>query len=521
MVPAAMHILLVEDERTIAAYIKRGLEEQGSAVDLAATGAEALAWCASIGFDLIILDVMLPPPDGLVVCRTLRGRGVATPLLMLTARDRVEDRVIGLDAGADDYLVKPFALTELLARVRALMRRTSKQKTPTLQIADLVLDPRTRRVQRGGRVIDLTAKEFAILECLMRSPGQICTRTVIADYVWSYETSYAAPVLEHGVVLAIVQVGRPLDDVTDTLHRPVVALLLSVPLLVLLAARGGYLLARRALRTIDAITRTAGRISSEDLHARLNLPPTDDEVGRLAATFDAMLTRLGDSFQRERQFTADASHELRTPLTAIQTILSVIRARRRTPEEYERALDDVSAATARLRTLVENLLLVARGDQPSLVAHDPLDLSLLLEDVIETLAPLAGERGLFIQREIAPALMTAGDRDQLARVFLNLLDNAIKLTENGVITVRAWRGGELIGVSVRDPGCGIAPEHLPHIFERFYRADAARSAGGSGLGLSIAREIVRAHSGQIAVRSAPGAGTDVTVHLLAYEASPM
>jgi DNA-binding response OmpR family regulator len=204
-----MHILLVEDERTIAAYVKRGLEERGYAVDLAYTGDEALDWATGGGFELIILDLMIPPPDGLTVCRTLRNRGVLTPLLMLTARDTVDDRVTGLDAGADDYLVKPFAINELLARVRALTRRAADQpKTPTLRVADLVLDPRTHLVQRGGTVIDLTAKEFAILACLLRAPGQILTRTVIADHVWSYDTYHESNVID----VYIRNLRRKIDD---------------------------------------------------------------------------------------------------------------------------------------------------------------------------------------------------------------------------------------------------------------------------------------------------------------------
>ena len=204
-----MHILLVEDERTIASYIKRGLEEQGYAVDLAYTGAEALDWVASGSFDLIVLDLMLPPPDGLAVCRTIRNHGLVVPILMLTASDTIHDRVTGLDAGADDYLVKPFAIQELLARVRALTRRAADQpKTPTLQVADLRLDPRTRQVQRAGKPIDLSAKEYAILECLLRAPGQILSRTLIADHVWSYDTFHESNIVD----VYIRNLRRKIDD---------------------------------------------------------------------------------------------------------------------------------------------------------------------------------------------------------------------------------------------------------------------------------------------------------------------
>jgi two-component system, OmpR family, copper resistance phosphate regulon response regulator CusR len=204
-----MHILLVEDERTIATYIKRGLEEHGYAVDLAYTGREALEWAEGGAFDLLILDLMLPPPDGLTVCRTLRTHGMLTPVLMLTARDTVDDRVTGLDAGADDYLVKPFAIKELLARVRALTRRAADQpKKPILQVADLAIDLRTRIVRRAGKIIDLTAKEYAILECLMRAPGQILTRTLIADHVWSYDVYHESNIVD----VYIRNLRRKIDD---------------------------------------------------------------------------------------------------------------------------------------------------------------------------------------------------------------------------------------------------------------------------------------------------------------------
>ena len=204
-----MHVLLVEDERTIAAYVKRGLEEHGYAVDLAYTGRSALDWVETNTFDLIVLDIMLPELDGFSVCRTIRALGIATPLLMLTARGDVDDRVIGLDSGADDYLVKPFAIKELLARLRALQRRGPEQpKTPLLCVADLTLDPRTQQVRRAGKPVELTVKEFAVLECLMRAPGQIFTRTMIANQVWSYDVYHESNVVD----VYIRNLRRKIDD---------------------------------------------------------------------------------------------------------------------------------------------------------------------------------------------------------------------------------------------------------------------------------------------------------------------
>ena len=208
-----MRVLIVEDERKISAYVKRGLEEQGYAVDAAYTGNEALDWADTVTYDVIVLDILLPEVDGLTVCRTLRQRGVRAPILMLTARDSIDDRVAGLDAGADDYLVKPFALKELLARLRALTRRAADgPKSAALQIADLTLDTLTHRVKRADQTIELTAKEYAILECLMREPERVFTRTLIAEHVWNYDVFNQSNVVD----VYIRNLRRKIDDPFDT-----------------------------------------------------------------------------------------------------------------------------------------------------------------------------------------------------------------------------------------------------------------------------------------------------------------
>ena len=181
-----MRVLIVEDQANVSTYLKQALTEQGYAVDLARTGPEALEWAEAVSFDLIVLDIMLPGLDGLTVCRRLRRQGNQAEILMLTARDTVDDRVTGLDAGADDYLVKPFELKELLARLRALARRRTA-KNSILTFADLTLNTRTRVVLRGDTLISLTAKEYAILECLMREPRRVLTRSEIVESVWNYD----------------------------------------------------------------------------------------------------------------------------------------------------------------------------------------------------------------------------------------------------------------------------------------------------------------------------------------------
>ena len=183
-----MHILVVEDERRLAAILRRVLTEERHTVDLAYDGNSGLEMATSDSYDLVMLDLMLPGIDGMEICRTLRAEGIQVPVLMLTARGAVEDRVAGLKQGADDYLVKPFAMEELLARVHALLRRgRALESTTQLQVGDLTLDLLRHEARRDGRVIELTAKEFALLEFLMRHPGQVLSRTQITDHVWRYD----------------------------------------------------------------------------------------------------------------------------------------------------------------------------------------------------------------------------------------------------------------------------------------------------------------------------------------------
>ncbi len=185
-----MRILVVEDEPAIAAAIRTILEQASYAVDVAGDGRDAMVWAETYAYDMIVLDRVLPGLDGLTVCRRLRSNGVNAPILMLTALDAIEDRVGGLDAGADDYLAKPFAATELLARVRALRRRGAGEPVPVIRIGALQLDPASREVKRGDDLIRLTAKEFAMLEVLVRHPGQVFTQERLIEAVW--DADYAA-----------------------------------------------------------------------------------------------------------------------------------------------------------------------------------------------------------------------------------------------------------------------------------------------------------------------------------------
>ena len=181
-----MRVLVVEDEEKLAALLARGLREEGHAADVAGSGEDALWMAHAVDYDAIVLDVMLPGLNGFETCRRLRESGVWAPVLMLTARDAVEDRVAGLDNGADDYLVKPFAFAELLARLRALARRGDAERPSVLSVGDLTLDPATREVRRGQSEVALSAKEFALLETFMRRPGEVLSRLYLLEHAWDF-----------------------------------------------------------------------------------------------------------------------------------------------------------------------------------------------------------------------------------------------------------------------------------------------------------------------------------------------
>jgi two-component system, OmpR family, response regulator len=204
-----MRVLVVEDERKMAALIRRGLQAEGMAVDVAPTGEDALPRAGATDYDAIVLDVMLPGIDGFETCRRLRADGVWAPVIMLTARDAVEDRVAGLDGGADDYVTKPFSFAELLARLRALARRGPAERPVLLEVGDLRLDPATRQVWRGDDEISLSAKEFSLLEVFMRRPGEVLSRLQLLEHAWDYGYENRSNVVDVYIRYLREKVDRP------------------------------------------------------------------------------------------------------------------------------------------------------------------------------------------------------------------------------------------------------------------------------------------------------------------------
>lgn len=318
---------------------------------------------------------------------------------------------------------------------------------------------------------------------------------------------------------ALIQAGESLTRTEETVTQLTRIYLVTLPAAALLAVFLGFFLAGRALRPVDRVTKLATAIGAEDLSGRLNLDLPDDEVGRLAATFDKMLDRLEAGFSREREFTADAAHELRTPLAAMTGEMEIALSRARSADEYRDAMESSQRQLHRLSTLVEELLVLARleSEGPRKDGERIL-LPEIIESVGEQLLPLARAKGVTVQLGIEQNLVVEGDPGQLIRLFLNLLDNAIKYSPEGAeVKVRATGthgpGGEIM-VTVADSGPGIDSAHLPHIFRRFYRADKsrAREGGQTGLGLAIAERIVKSHRGTItAESSAAGAVFKLTL----------
>lgn len=406
-----MRILVIEDEQKVARALREGLEAEGYEVTTAATGEEGFFLIHAETFDLVILDLMLPGRDGVEVLNALRRQGLQIPVFILTARDAIEDRVMGLDSGADDYLIKPFAFPELLARVRAL----------------------------------------------------------------------------------------------------------------LLALAAGYFLAGRVLSPVRSMAAKAEEITAERLSERLPVENPEDEFGRLATVFNQTLSRLEESFQSLRRFTADASHELRTPLTALRSVGEVGLRDHLDLESSREVIGSMLEETDRLARLVDSLLTLTRADAGKLqLNQETVDLTGLVENVADHLQVLAEDKNQTLSVEPEENGIAANvDRSLLRHAIINLLDNAIKYTQiGGRIRLRIKRlKNSKAAIEIMDQGPGIPPEHQQKIFERFYRIEKGRSrdTGGTGLGLAIARWAVETNGGRIEVESHEGHGSVFRILLPAQE----
>lgn len=327
------------------------------------------------------------------------------------------------------------------------------------------------------------------------------------------------PVMMQGRVTDLVQVGESLNPAEETLRHLRLVLLTFSPLALLALSLGGWFLAGKALSPVIGINRAARRINAENLYQRLPVTDTRDEIAQLAETFNSMLARLEESFDKVKQFTGDASHELRTPLAILKGETEVALRWAKGPEELRATLESNLEEIDRMDRILGDLLALAKSEAGEIrLEISEFSLSDLLQDLYLQGRALGetAEVSIVLKLQVAEEIYLKGDQLQLSRMLLNLISNGIKYNQPGgeVEIALAVQDQEAV-VAVGDTGMGIAKEHLPHIFDRFYRVDEARNraVGGTGLGLAIVKSIVDAHGGRIEVESTPGQGSLFTVHL--------
>ncbi|BFU95035.1 MAG: Heavy metal sensor histidine kinase [Nitrospira sp.] len=327
----------------------------------------------------------------------------------------------------------------------------------------------------------------------------------------------SVPIIYRGNLLYIVQVGTSMESVEQTLNRLLLVLLVTTPVALTVSLAGGWFLAGRALRPVDAITLAAQRIAAGDLTQRLNVPASADEIGRLAGTFNNMIARLETSFRQIRQFSSNASHELRTPLTVMKGETELALRRPREAADYTVVLESNLEEIDRMTRIVDELLFLSRADMGEVkMEHLPVNLEGLLEDISRQASLLGQERDIQVVLGPITPVVIRGDELRLRELFLNLVDNAVKYSRRGgTVEVTMTTVPGFAKVTVTDQGIGIGPADLERIFDRFYRTDDARAhtKKGTGLGLSICAWIAESHHGRIEVQSELGKGSIFTVLL--------
>jgi two-component system, OmpR family, sensor kinase len=352
-----------------------------------------------------------------------------------------------------------------------------------------------------------------------RAQGDVPWYTTVTAAGGQSVRLYYYPLSQHGLVFGLVEVGASLQSTDQTLHNLWLGWLLISPIILLLGALGSLWLARRALRPVGRLTRIARQVEAGDLQQRVPVPGAHDEIRELALTLNDMIARLDSTFSRQRRFVADASHELRTPVSAIRSMTDVALLNDKSPAEYVGVLWGINAEAERLGRLISDLLRIARDDEAETpLERAPLRLDLIAHDVAGVSLVLANERQIQLRVETSGPVVVFGDPDRILQAVLNLIQNALTYTpagRGGLVTIRVTEEDSMAILSVSDNGIGIEPGHLPHIFERFYRAspESVHAKGGSGLGLSIVDWVVGAHNGEVTVQSQVGKGSTFTIYL--------
>ncbi len=366
--------------------------------------------------------------------------------------------------------------------------------------------------QRLGPNVEFETIGETVKQALFGNASFVSAETVEGPYV----RLYAAPFNVDTATRIAIVVGRVPNEILSMLAIFRMVILNSAVLLLFLAGVGGWFMAGRTLKPVERIADIARGIGEGDLSRRIDVE-TDDELGRLSSTLNGMIGRLEEAFVKQQRFVADASHELRTPLAVMQAETSLALEKPRTQEEYRGALELVSQEVGYMSEIVGKLLVLARTDAGNELLHvQEVDVAGLLTELAQDVDALAQEKGLHLSFGPLDGLTVSGDRVRLRQLFLNILDNALRYTPaGGTISGSVVRKDDLAVVTIGDTGIGIAEEHLPFIFDRFYRVDRVRTdgEGGTGLGLSIATSIAKMHGGALEVESRIGSGTTFRILL--------
>jgi heavy metal sensor kinase len=426
-----------------------------------------------------------------------------------------------------DELLRSTAVTVASAYVQELEEEKSVKIANEVVLAQMVFPNRyVEVVDSEGRAVawssNLSGRQLTIPQTALTEARQHGGSFVVLN---DLRVAVVPLSKDPNSQLGFATVAEPLSVVEEGLRRLRRHFLFGVPLVLLFASAGGYFLARKSLAPIALMNQQTQRISAENLSARLDVAHPRDEVGQLALTINALLTRLDAAFQEQRRFIADASHELRTPLAVLRGETEVALQQERRPAEYQESLALIKDEAERLSRIVENLFLLAR--QPvdaASMTREMVSLDQLVADCVRAASVLAIQKGLKLKLNgNLPAITLTGDDEMLKRMLLNLLDNAVKYTpQGGEINIALDSQNGAARIVVTDTGIGIPTEDQSRIFDRFYRVDKARSRalGGAGLGLSIARWIVEGHGGKLSVESAAGRGSSFIVELPLNSSAP-
>jgi len=332
------------------------------------------------------------------------------------------------------------------------------------------------------------------------------------DGVWLFTDE---PIYYENEIIGWFRISRSISTTLDTLKKIKIIIFTTTPLFIFFATLSSLFLARWALAPIDSITKTASEIEKGDLSRRIKTPMANDEIGRLARTFNKMIERLENTFNREKRFTSDASHELRTPISVISAVAEAAMSKSKQTEDYRKALNVIISQSKKVSFLLSQLLLLARSDEGNSILNlEKIDLKIILESIIIEMTDMAKQKGIGLSLSSGQNLLIKADQIFITMLFLNVVENSIKYgTKGGMTNISFFKEDNNAKVIIEDNGIGISDENLIHIFDRFYRVSQSRATKGSGLGLSIVKEIVEAHKGQIKIESKLGKGTRFEVSL--------